>query len=335
MAALGIQNPTLLDLQKRLDPDGTVSAITELLSENNDVLEDMTWTEGNLPTGHRSTVRTGIPSPSFRKFYGFTQPSKSTTAQITDDCGMLEDYASVDKALAELNGNTMEFRLSEDMAFIEGFRNKTAYNIFLGDQSVTPEGFNGLGPRFNDLSAENGDNIIDGGGTGADNASIWLVCWSPMTAFGIVPKGSKAGLQVTDKGQQTEQDTVGGSQGKREVYVTHYRWDQGMVLKDWRYVVRIANIDKSALTYDAASGANLPKLMFEAQERLQSLGMGRCAWYMNRHVRTKLRQQLAYGVQNSTLMMGDVGGKRVMVFGDEQWPVRRVDQLAADEAQIT
>lgn len=334
MAVLDVYNPTLLDLQKRMDPDGSIALVAELLAEYNE-LEDMTWQEGNLPTGHRSTVRTGIPEPSFRKFYGFTTPSKSTTAQVTDDCGMLEEYASVDKALADLNGNTMEFRLSEDMAFIEGFRNKTSENVFLGDQSTTPEGYNGLAARFNDLSAESGDNIIDAGGTGSDNASIWLVCWSPLTCFGIVPKASKIGLQVTDKGQVTEQDTVGGTQGKREVYVTHYRWDQGLVVRDWRYVVRIANIDKSNLTYDAATGANLPRLMFEAQEQIHSLGMGRYAWYMCRDVRTKLRQQLAYGVQNSTLTMADVGGRRVMVFGDEGWPVRRIDALAADEAQIT
>ena len=141
MAALVSENPTLLDLRSRLDPDDSVATIIELLAEYNDVLEDMTWIEGNLQTGHKSTVRTGIPEPSFRKFYGFTQPSKSTTAQVTDDCGMLEDYASVDKALADLNGNAMAFRLSEDMAFIEGFRTNTAENIFLGDQSVTPEGF--------------------------------------------------------------------------------------------------------------------------------------------------------------------------------------------------
>jgi hypothetical protein len=39
--------------------------------------------------------------------------SKSRTAQVTDSCGMLEAYAEIDKALADLNGNSAAFRLSE------------------------------------------------------------------------------------------------------------------------------------------------------------------------------------------------------------------------------
>ena len=111
---------TLVDLVKRQDPDGKIATIAEILNETNEILDDMVWMEGNLPTGHRTTVRTGIPAPTWRKLYGGVQPTKSTTAQVTDNTGMLEAYAEVDKALADLNGNTSEFRLSEDMAHIEG-----------------------------------------------------------------------------------------------------------------------------------------------------------------------------------------------------------------------
>src|SRR5574341_847118 len=118
MATLSVVNPTLLDLAKRSDPNGKIAAIVEILNATNEVLDDMSWQEGNLPTGHRTTVRTGIPAPTWRKLYGGVQPTKSTTAQVTDNCGMLEAYAEVDKALADLNGNTAAFRLSEDIAFI-------------------------------------------------------------------------------------------------------------------------------------------------------------------------------------------------------------------------
>lgn len=332
MATLGTFNPTYIDLQKRLDPNGDIAPVAELLYEYNEVIEDMTWMEGNLPTGHRSTIRTGIPEPAFRKFYGFTQPSKSTTVQVTDNCGMLDDYSVVDKAMADLNNNAASFRLSEDLALIQGFRNKCAESIFYGDETITPEGITGLAPRYNDLSAENADNIIDAGGTGVDNASIWLVCWSPMTVHGIVPKGSAAGLQMKDLGEVTVQDTEGGTNGLMQAYRTYYRWDIGLTVRDWRAVVRIANIDKSELTADASSGANLPQLMFEASELLHEMAGGRCTWYMSRDVKTKLGQQIASGVENSTLEMMDVGGRKVMAV--RGWPVRRVDALAADEARV-
>jgi hypothetical protein len=227
MTTLSVANPTLLDLAKRTDPDGSIATIVELLSQNNEILDDMTWVEGNLPTGHRTTVRTGLPAPTWRKLYGGVQPTKSTTAQVTDNTGMLEAYAEVDKALADLNGNTASFRLSEDMAHIEGMSQEMADTLMYGNEGSEPEAFTGLSPRYNLLSAANAENIIDAGGTGTDNASIWLVVWSPNTVHGIIPKGSTAGLKREDKGQVTIEN-VDGAGGRMEAYRTHYRWDSGL-----------------------------------------------------------------------------------------------------------
>ncbi len=69
---------------------------------------------------------------------------KSTTVQITDTMGMLETYAEIDKSLADLNGNTAEFRLSEDRAFLEGMNQRMAQTLFYGDTSVNPQQFMGL-----------------------------------------------------------------------------------------------------------------------------------------------------------------------------------------------
>ena len=120
MTTLAVTHPTLLDLAKRTDPDGNIADIVEILNQTNEVLDDMVWLEGNLTTGHRTTIRTGLPAPTWRKMYGGVQPTKSTTAQITDNTGMLEAYAEVDKALADLNGNTAAWRLSEETQHIEG-----------------------------------------------------------------------------------------------------------------------------------------------------------------------------------------------------------------------
>lgn len=330
MATLADTHPTLLDLARRTDPDGNIADIVEILNQTNEVLDDMVWMEGNLTTGHRTTIRTGLPTPTWRKMYGGVQPTKSRTAQITDNCGMLEAYAEVDKALADLNGNTAAWRLSEESPHIEGMSEEVAQTIFYGNEGTEPEAFTGLAPRYNDLAAANAENIVDAGGIGTDNASIWLCVWGPNSGFGMTPKGSKAGLQMEDKGQVTIEN-VDGAGGRMEAYRSHYRWDAGLCVRDWRYFVRIANIDRSALTTDASSGAHLPNLLFQAYERLPNTN-GRACWYMDRAVKTKLGQQDAALVKQSTLTHENTGGRVVT-----SWlgiPIRRSDVLSPDEARV-
>lgn len=330
MAVLAVTNPTLMDLAKRTDPDGKIATIIELLNQDNGILDDMSWVEGNLPTGNRTTVRTGLPAPTWRKLYGGVQPGKSTTRQITDNTGMLEAYAEVDKALADLNGNTAAFRLSEDKAHIEGMMQEMAQTIFYGNEGTEPEAFTGLAPRFNSLSAENGQQIIDAGGIGTDNGSIWLVVWDTDKCHGIIPKGSNAGLQHKDLGEVTIEN-VDGAGGRMQAYRTHYRWDAGLTVRDWRYVVRVANIDKGDLVKTAATGADLTDLMVQAVERVQGLS-GRPVFYMSRSMRSMIRRQMIDKVKNSSLTMEEIAGKRIPAF--DGIPIRRVDVLATDEARV-
>lgn len=330
MAAFDNQYPTLLDVTNAMDPDGSIAVVAEVLNMTNEILDDMVWVEGNLPTGHLTTVRSGIPRPTWRKLYGGTKATKSQRARVTDTCGMLEEYSKIDKALADLNGNSAAYRASEDKAVIEGMSQTMAETVFSGNTDLHPERFMGLNPRFNSLSAENKDNIVDAGGTGTDNASIWLIGWSKETCHGIYPKGSKGGLQMRDLGEDTAQADDGS--GEFQIYRTHYKWDCGLSVRDWRYIVRICNIDRSLLSPTASTGANLPHLMFEATERVPSLGNAKFAFYMDRRVRTYLRQQVASGVTQSTLTTEMVGGKRIMTF--DEIPLRRTDALFVDEARV-
>jgi hypothetical protein len=332
MATLGTENPTLADLAKVTDPDGSIADVIEILNQTNEILEDMTWLEGNLTTGNRSSIRTGLPSPTFRKMYGYVQPTKSRAAQITDNCGMMEDYSQVDKALVDMAGNPAAFRLQEDRPHIEGMNQTLATKLFYGDETTSPEEFTGLAPRYSDLAAENADNIIDAGGTGSDNGSLWLICWSPNTCHGIIPKGSKAGIQQRDLGEVTVQDTVGGTTGLMQAYRTHYRWDVGLTLRDWRYAIRVCNIDRSLLTIDVSTGADLNDLMHQALTEIPNPSMGRCAWYMDKQILSFLRRQTANAVTNSTLSQDMVGGTMQTSWGG--YPIRRVDALRPNEARV-
>lgn len=331
-ATLAVTHPTLLDVAKRMDPNGNIDMIAEMLAQMNPVLDDMVFLEGNLPTGHRSTIRTGLPIPTWRKLYGGVQPTKSTTAQVTDSCGMLEAYAEIDKALAELNGNQAAWRLSEDRAHIEGMSQELAQTLFYGNETTEPEAFTGFGPRFNDQAAENGGNILTSAATpdATDNTSIWLVVWSPNTAHGIYPKGSKAGLTIEDKGQVTA-ESIDGSNGRAEIYRTHYRWDCGLTVRDWRYVVRV-QVDQEDLTKAAATGPDLVDLLQQATVLIPNLGAGRPAFYCNRTVLSFLKRQMTNKMVNSTLTMEQLNGKWTPMF--EGIPIRRCDAITNTEAGI-
>lgn len=330
MATLSSTNPTLADIAARMTPDGKVDPmIIEMLNETNEILDDMTAIEANGFTEHKTTVRSGLPTGTWRKLNYGVQPEKSRTVTVKDSMGMLESYAEVDKALADLNGNSAAWRLSEDRAFIEGMNQNMATMLFYGDSSLDPERFTGLAARYNSLAAENAINIVDAGGTGSDNASIWLVTWGPNTCHTIYPKGSPAGLQSRDLGEDTLFDQAGG---RYQGYRTHYKWDIGLTLRDWRYAVRIANIDVSDLTKNASSGADLIDLMTQALELVPNLGMGRPAFYLPRKLRSFLRRQIANKVAASTLTMETVAGRKVVTF--DGVPCRRTDSLLLTEARV-
>jgi len=335
MSTLDAIHPTLLDVARRLNPQGSVeTSIAEILNETNEVLDDMVWKEGNLLTGHRGIIRTGIPAITFRKLYGYTQPTKSTTAVITDTTGMIEDYSEIDKALADLNGNASAFRATEDRAKIEAFSQKLSDTLWYGNEATTPEEFTGFSPRFNDQAAENGGNIITSAATpdSTDNASIWLVVWGD-NVHGIYPKGSKAGIQATDKGQVT----IGSpSTGYYEGYRTHFRWDCGLHVKDWRYVVRI-NIDAEDLLKNAATGPDLIDLMSQAIDLVPNINAGRPVFYANRTIRGFIRRQIMNKTVNSTLSIEQItraNGANIRVPMFDGIAIRRSDALLNNESGI-
>lgn len=342
MATLSSNVLTLADWAKRLDPDGKVPQIVEMLSQTNEVLTDMLFMEGNLPTGHRTTVRTGLPTVAWRLLNNGVQPSKSTTAQIDEACGMLEAYSEVDKDLAELNGNVSAFRLSEGQAFIEAMNQEMASTLFYG-AATAPEEFVGLSTRYSDVGSgapANSVNIIDGGGTGSDNTSIWLIVWGGQTVHGIFPKGSKAGLQHEDLGLVTVETANGIGGARMRAYRDHWQWKTGVALRDWRYAVRICNVDVSNLTGES-SAANLIKLMIKAIHRIHKLGMGRAAFYMNRTVAQMLDIQrfnvMTGGGGGSTLNGGSIQYSQI----DGVWtpsfrgiPIRTCDALLETEARV-
>lgn len=340
MTTLAATSLTLVDWAKRIDPDGRVPVVAELLSQSNEILSDCMFKEGNLPTGERVVIRTGLPTVYWRALNQGIPSSKSTTVQVDEACGMLEARSEVDKDLAMLNGNTAQFRLSEDSAFLEAMNQAQASCLFYGNPGYDPKQFLGLAPRYSDLSGpNNAQNIITAGGSdAATNTSIYLVVWGDNTVYCPFPKGSKAGLIHEDLGEQT----VYNSDGTRmQALATRYQWKNGLVVKDWRYVVRICNINTAALmaqsgTQAITAATIIVKLMARALDRIPNMAMGRAAFYMNRTVHSGL-QLMAMDKNQYVLSIQ----KGLSEFGTPMaWtdflgiPLRKVDAICNTEAVV-
>lgn len=330
MGILTSTMPTLLDKFSREDSQKKIMKIVELMAKQNDILMDAEYQECNDGSKHKTTMRSGIPEPAWRLFNKGVQPSKSTTVPVLDTTGMMEDYGLVDKALADLSGNADAFRVSENIAKLQGFNNKAARYMFYGNTASEPESFLGLAPRYNLKSAESGANIVDAGGTGSTNTSIWFVTWGELTTHLLYPKGSVAGFQHRNLGEDTVKDDVGG---EFQAYRDHFKWDIGMSVRDWRANSRIANIDVTTLTSDGATGAKLIELMIEAYYKLENpmQGEGRTVIYANRTIQTFLHKQ-AMNAKNVNLTIGEYAGKKIPEFLGI--PIKRVDALVNTEARV-
>lgn len=343
MATLPAGTLNLIDLAKRLDPEtNAVSVqIAELLSQTNDILLDMQWKAGNLETGHRLVMRTGLPAVTWRKLNQGIDPSKSTTAQVDETCGMLEGKSVIDKDLALLNGNTGAFRMSEQEPFYESMNQTVATTLFYGDHTLNPEQFLGIAPRFSAISgATNGQNVLDALGVGTDNTSIYLIGWGNKSVYGIVPKNSKAGLQhlpVQDGSGDGCTEVADANSKNFRAYVDRYQWKCGLAVPDWRYIVRIANIDVSNLVGES-SNADLIKLMSRAMDRLPNFEGITPVFYANRTVFSMLRIQALNKTMPSALGIDqalDSFGKSRRTLNFQGIPVRKVDQILNTEARIT
>lgn len=341
--------PTIIDVASRMGSDGKPLFLAEMLSQTNEILDDMPWLPGNEMAAHEFAFRESIPAGSWVGYNQGTGYVKSTTGKARIGLATLEAWSQVDDNLARDSGDIAAFRESEDIAIMEGLSQTWAETLFYGNTASNPAQFIG-GATFyssrltsNNLAAA---NVIDGGGRGSSNCSIWLIGWRDNAVYSVFPRGWREGLQMEDRG-----DVVPGFDSAGNpfpAWTTFFRMRGALCVQDWRNAVRIANLDTTNAGLAGPNAADIFALMIQSMYLPPALGkrqsgisktdaprdasMGvRGVFYGNRTARHYMDLQSVRG-RNVLLSSTDYAGNPTTVFRDI--PVKTVDQLLNTEAAI-
>lgn len=334
MATLSSTYLNLIDIHRQNDP--RTGEVIEVLKQQNPILDDAMAVECNMGPIHRHGIRTGLPTPAWGRLYKGIKQSKSQVQQVDDTTGFLEARSGVDTRALKLSKNPAALRLGEAMAHLEAMNQEMATGLFYHDTATTPEKFKGLSARFSTIGGGGaGNQIIDAGGTGSDNTSIWFVTWGDHACHLLYPEGTKAGVERMDKGEQRVTDDNGDAYYVKE---ETFEWHIGLAVKDWRYVTRIANIDVSEL---AAGNVDLYKFMRKAYWKLHSRRLdgktSRIAVYANSDVLEALDGLQVGGTGTAAneflrLVPKELEGQEVLTY--RNFPLRETDALLNTEARV-
>ena len=304
--------------------------IIELMNRTNDIMDDVPWMEANQSDGHLTRIRTGLPEIYWRRLYQGTPPAKSQWSQVKESCGILEAIMELDVEELRLYGSRDKaFRMSEGIAFAEGMRQKVASTLFYGDSNLNPDAFNGLAMRY---PAKDAENVLDAGGTDENGCtSLWLVSWGAQAAHGIYPRDSTGGLSHEDLHTYMAQDDNGR---KYQVTGDKYNWRCGLAVRDWRAVVRIANLPVAALGKRKGEQGfiDLQKLTIEAKNKMPQHLRQKAIWYGNADALTALELQNSDAGQVQLQYGEFFAAQAVPVLHGR--PVRQCDAILSTEQPV-
>lgn len=334
MATIGNTFLNLIDMYR--DKDSQVAPVIEMLNENSAAVQDAVTTPCNSGTVHKHAIRTGLPTVTWGRLYKGIPQSKSTKSMVQDSTGFVEGLSSVDSRLLEISPNPGATRLSEADAWIESMTQEAETGIFYHDADTSPEKFSGLSARYNTTTSR---QVISAGGAGADNTSVYFVTWGEGQTTLIHPQGTEAGIKREDMGKQRVTDANGDPYYVEEEL---FRWHLGVAVRDWRYNVRIANIDVSNMQ---AGSVDLYNFMRKAYHRLHKVratssmkdpnaaSSGRTVIYCNADVYEAL-DAMQTSTTNTALRLtpAELEGKEVMTY--RGIPIRRTDALLNTESVV-
>lgn len=316
---------TLMDLKNRMLPgDAALASVAEVLYQENEILEDIPWTRGNLVTGDVHFRRAAMPKAQVRKINEGLEATASKTESVTDTCVELASRGIVDMSELKLAPDAAQYLLLENKPHIAKLGEDVCASMFYG---ADPDGIRGFAPRMGSLKNE---QVVDGGGTGTDLASIYIIKWDTNEITGIYPKNATAGLEVTPQANVYVNDRDGKA---FLAHVTEYKWFVGLKVRDVRYAARLCNLDREALRTDPDARQKLFEQMIWLKNKIHHVERGRVVMYADPDIFSIL-EIAAFQKANMALGYGDVReDRRILRFSGI--PIKRNDCQAAPEKRVS
>jgi hypothetical protein len=331
MAAIGTDNPTLFDVARAKDSKGRLTRIVNLMKQRSSIVEDAVWLPANGNMKHTVTSVVGLPSPVWGRINKGIATTKHKEAQYEETMGMMEDASEIDARIKRIEGpNFAAYRARADdnkqLAMVQTLETAVIYQTTVAQ----PEAINGLAPRYDVTTQPSGGAQIikaDSGASGSDQTSAWYVKWAEDACHMIYPEDGNMGIETKDMGEVELEDAAGA---KYPGYKTYFNWIAGLVVEDYRQVVRVCNIDTGALS---PSGTNIVEALVRGYHRIQNPEGGRLRLYMNRTLMTFLHLQARKeGIANPVLTTV-IEGRPVMTFMGV--PIRLTDSILDTEAVVS
>jgi len=339
MAAKGVELVTLADVAK--SKDKRIGKVAEVLIQHNAACKDIPYMEMNQGTIHVEDIRSALPEVYYRKANQPIPASKTTTEERTFTSAHFESKSQIDRAVASRGGQDRIAynRWNQAQGHLQAHAIELAELLVYGSPTDSNQKTAGLFDILSTLSASEptSKQIVDAGGTGSDNCSIFKVHWGELSVFGIYPKGTTAGISRIDHSVGNKLVKIpgvdkNGNPGDFWGYEEEFMTDHGLVVKDYRQTARIANIDVSNLV-SGSNAADLIDLMITADYRIDSKENGQGVWYVNRTIETALHKQALTKVgAGAGLTFANYQGEQVLMFLG--CPVRRMDCLLNSEARV-
>jgi hypothetical protein len=314
----------------------------EALHTLNPMYHDALWTECNSGQEHERLMRLALPEPAWGKLYQGTPYSKSEKQKVKDATGFIELNAGCDDRLLKdfAAEDAASVREAEAEPTLEAIAQMAQQAIIYGNIASNPLGIQGLAPRYSSLTGGGpSDYIINGGGAGADNTSIWFVTWGRNQTTLLYPKGTAAGVDREDMGKVPVTDATGVYWNLTE----RFRQQLGVSVGDYRYNCRIANVDVSDMR---AGTVDIIKLMVQAYYKMEKrrntgkknggmISPGKTVIYMNREVKQALHLDSSnkrVGDNFIRLNQGQQEGQEMMSF--LEMPIVECDGILLNEAVV-
>jgi hypothetical protein len=353
MATLSVGTDlTVAELIRRQEPDGSMAQMIDMLTQENRILEDITWIECNNGTYYEGTRTVAEPTGQERGYDEGVTKEAGRTEKVLEPTCMLNGISEVDaKKLKHhtARGATEEqARLNEDMFFLKGMTKTFVSRLFDGSVTDDPRRINGINSRsdYNTLQTAGSETRVfdNAGGNCADASiftSIYIVQWGDRKVDCIYPvndpqSGNKnLPIGMEDFGKSIINQSGTSETKKYPAWQTWFDLSFGLMIHDPRCIKRIANIAVG----HADDGTNYfsfdENVLSDAVAELEYGGAG-AVIYANKAI-FKQMQRRANDKGNAWFTQESEGegpfARPVLRYQGIQ--IKRVDQIANTQADVT